>query len=83
MQREHLKVIANTRHKLYFAYFLGQSSFFKQQHKQMMPEPLPYGSCQTKSSLQENSLNGAPVHQIDIPMNVNSVITGSFIGRPF
>ena len=32
-------MIANFRHKLFFADFLGRPSFFKQQYEQMMPEP--------------------------------------------
>ena len=39
---EHWIMIANSRHKLYFADSLGRKkySFLKQQYEQMMPEPL-------------------------------------------
>ena len=42
MQGEHWIVIANFLQKLYFADSLGRKkySFLKQQHEQMMPEPL-------------------------------------------
>ena len=42
MQGEHWIMIANTRQKLYFADYHGRKkySFLKQQHEQMMPEPL-------------------------------------------
>ena len=40
MQSEHWKRIANSRHKIYVANFLGQLSFLKQQIQNMMPEPL-------------------------------------------
>ena len=40
MQGEHWIMIANSCHKLYFADSLGRPTFFKQQYKQMMPEPL-------------------------------------------
>ena len=33
-------MIANSRHKLYFAHSFSQPSFFKQQYKEMIPEPL-------------------------------------------
>ena len=42
MQGEHWIMIANSRHKLYFADSLGREkySFLKQQFEQKMPEPL-------------------------------------------
>ena len=42
MQGEHWIMIANSRHKLYFADSLGRKkySFHKQQSEQMMPAPL-------------------------------------------
>ena len=40
MQEEHWLLIANSRHKLYFADSLGRPSLLKQQYKQMMPQPL-------------------------------------------
>ena len=42
VQGEHWTMIANSRQKVYFADSLGREkySFFKQQCKQMMPEPL-------------------------------------------
>ena len=42
MQGEHWILIANFRHELYFADFLGRKgySFLKQHYKQMMPAPL-------------------------------------------
>ena len=42
MQGEHWIMIANFRHKLYFADSLGRKkySFLKQQYEQMMPELL-------------------------------------------
>ena len=43
MQGEHWIMIANSRHKLYFADSLGRKKYssLKQQYEQMMPEPLP------------------------------------------
>ena len=35
-------MIANSRHKLYFADSLGRPNFLKHQYNQMMPEPLQY-----------------------------------------
>ena len=40
MRREHSIMIANSRHKLYFADSLGRPSFHKQQYKQVMPQTL-------------------------------------------
>ena len=40
LQGEHWIIIANSRHKLYFAESLGQLSFLKQQYEQKMPEAL-------------------------------------------
>ena len=40
MQGEISIFYTSSRHKLYFADSLGRLSFFKQQYKQMMPQPL-------------------------------------------
>ena len=40
MQGEHWIKIANSRHKFHFAVTPGRPSFFKQQYKQMIPEPI-------------------------------------------
>ena len=42
MQVDHWIMIANSRHKRYFADFLGQPSFSRQQCEQMMSQPLQY-----------------------------------------
>ena len=40
MQGEHWIIIANSRHKLYFADAVDRSSFLTQHYEQIMPEPL-------------------------------------------
>ena len=49
MQNKHWIVIANFRQVFYFAVFLShkKNSFLKQQHEQLMPEPLRFhpGFC--------------------------------------
>ena len=39
-QGEHLIMLANARHNLYFADSLGRATFSKKQHKQMLPQPI-------------------------------------------
>ena len=42
MQGEHWIMISNSHHKVYSADSLARPSFFKQQYKQMMPEPTQF-----------------------------------------